>query len=321
MTHTYAASDAKLAVQPIQDNAHLKRAFRLPAARKWLYELAMERTASRLGGVAIASSIMNASGARSAERAEIVELHAAHGGALVFKSCNLAGLEQPENLKNRGVEYFSDIARDLAGRGARVIGSVVGASEDEFVEVARRLDRAGVQIIELNLADDYVTRTAAPFASYERLKALLGRVRGETSAVMAVKMPASLDRAQARPIAELLKSLRIAIAVCFNDLPKDLEVDLASGIAKGPRRVLSQAHAFHLVSDRVLDVVAVGGVSTGREAYIAHLTGACGVQVGSALMKEGVGALGRIDRELDGLLAQQGKRSVADIIGQITFAG
>ena len=36
------------------------------------------------------------------------------------------------------------------------------------------LDRAGASIVELNLADDYVTESVAPFASFERLKSLLG---------------------------------------------------------------------------------------------------------------------------------------------------
>ena len=67
-------------------------------------------------------------------------------------------------------------------------------------------------------------------------------------------------------------------------------------------------------------MIAVGGVSNGREAYVAHLTGAKAVQVGSALIKEGAGALGRIDRELDGLLGENNKRSVAEIVGQAGFA-
>src|SRR5260370_37423989 len=132
---------------------------------------------------------MNASGARSSERGEIYELCAVHGGAIVFKSCNRAGLELPENLKNRGVEYFQSIAGELASRGKKIIGSVVGASEGEFVEVASMLDRAGVSIVELNLADDYVTKSVAPFASFERLKSLIGRVRGETGWRLSGKVP------------------------------------------------------------------------------------------------------------------------------------
>src|SRR5260370_25022044 len=149
----------------------------------------MERTSIRIGGVELASSVMNASGARSAERGEIYELCAVHGGAIVFKSCNRAGLETPENLKNRGVEHFAEIARELTARGKKIIGSVVGASEDEFVEVASMLDRAGAVIVELNLADDYVTKSVAPFASFQPLQSLIGRIRGETGCVLAVKNP------------------------------------------------------------------------------------------------------------------------------------
>src|SRR5438445_411649 len=177
----------------------------------------MERTSIRLGGLDIGSSIMNASGARSAERGEIYELCAVHTGAVVFKSCNIAGLEQPENLKNKGVEYFSTIAKELRAREKVVIASVVGATENEFVTVA-------------------------------------------------------------------------------------------------------QAHTYFRESEALIDIVAVGGINDGRDAYIAHLAGARAMQVGSALMKEGAGALGRIDRELDALLAQHGKRSVAEIVGKLKFA-
>ena len=138
---------------------------------------------------------------------------------------------------------------------------------------------------------------------------------------MAVKLPLALERKDAKATADVLKAAKVAIAVCHNDLPKDLAVDLASGTVEGRRCLLSQAHAFYLASGGVLDVIAVGGVANGREAYIAHLTGAKAVQVGSALIKEGAGALGRIDRELDALLAENSKRSVAEIVGRVSFIG
>jgi dihydroorotate dehydrogenase len=281
----------------------------------------MERTAIRLGGVELGSSIMNASGPHSAERGEIYELSARHQGALVFKSCNIAGLETPENLKNRGVEHFAAIARELVPRHKVIIGSVVGDSEDEIVKVAVTLDRAGVRIVELNLADDYVMNSVRPFGSYDRVKALIGRVRGEIGAALAIKLPARPGAIENRALAEMFKELRVGVAVCANDLPKDLEVDIANSRIKGTERPLSQAHAFWRLSEGIYDVVAVGGINGGRDAYVAHLTGARAVQVGSALIKEGAGALGRIDRELDGILAEHGKRTVAEIVGQARFEG
>ena len=280
----------------------------------------MERTSVRLGGVALNSTVMNASGPHSAEKGEILELSARHNGALVFKSCNLGGLEHPENLKNRGVEHFAAIAREINPSGKVIVGSVVGNTDDEITRVAAILDRAGVQIIELNLADDYVQNSVAAFASLERLKMLLGRVRGEIDAVLAVKVPPRLQ-IEPRAVADAFKLLRIGIAVCANDLPKDLEAGLERGTAQGPSRTLSQVHAFYKESEGLLDIVAVGGINGGRDAYLAHLTGATAVQVGSALIKEGAGALGRIDRELDSLLAAHGAGSVSEIIGRIQFAG
>jgi dihydroorotate dehydrogenase (fumarate) len=281
----------------------------------------MERTTIRLGGIEVNSSVMNASGPRSAERGEIYELSAVHRGAVVFKSCNIAGLEQPENLKNKGAEYFAAIARELRGRHKIVVGSVVGNTEDEIVSVAQTLDRAGANILELNLADDYVMNSVAPFASLERLKSLVGRVRGETSAVLAVKLPTKGLSFSPRAIADLMKSLRVSILVCANDLPRDLDIDLKSGAVQGPDRILSQVNAYFREAESLLDIVAVGGVNTGRDAYIAHLTGAKAVQIGSALIKEGAGALGRIDRELDALLAENGHRSVSEIVGKVLFSG
>lgn len=279
----------------------------------------MERTAVRLGGVELKSSVMNASGPHSAERGELYELGARHQGALVFKSCNIAGLETPENLKNRGVEHFAAIARELAPRDKVLIASVVGNTEDEIVKVAGILDRAGVKIVELNLADDYVMNSVAPFASYQRLKALVGRVRSEIGAALAIKLPPRPGALEAQALAELLKEAGVGIAVCANDLPKDLEIDPSAGRIQGGARPLSQAHTFWRLGDGVYDVVAVGGINSGRDAYVAHLTGAKAVGVGSALIKEGAGALGRIDRELDGMLAENGKRSVNEIIGQAHF--
>src|SRR6266571_1510425 len=99
----------------------------------------MERTSIRLGGIELTSPVMNASGPHSAERGEIYELSARHSGAIVFKSCNLAGLEAPDNLKNRGVEHFAAIARELVPRGKMIVGSVVGNTDEEIIQVAAAL--------------------------------------------------------------------------------------------------------------------------------------------------------------------------------------
>jgi dihydroorotate dehydrogenase len=280
----------------------------------------MERTSIQIGGIELTSPVMNASGPHSAETGEIYELSARHRGAILFKSCNVAGLEAPDNLKNRGVEHFAALARELTGRGKSVFGSVVANNDGELVNVAKILDRAGVKALELNLADDYVQSSVGAFASLDRLKDVIGRVRREVQAVLAVKIPPKLSL-EPRAVVDLFKQSGVAIAVCTNDLVKDFTVDLRSGVTPGAHRSVSQVHAFFEAGGGLLDIVAVGGINGGRDAYIAHLTGAKAVQVGSALIKEGAGALGRIDRELDNLLGENGKSSANEIIGALRFQG
>jgi len=280
----------------------------------------MERTSIRLGGIELASPVMNASGPHSAEKGEIYELSARHAGAVLFKSCNVAGLEAPDNLKNRGVEHFAALARELTERGKTVFGSVVGDNDGELVTVAKILESAGVKALELNLADEYVQNSVGAFASLDRLQDVIGRVRREVQAVLAVKVPPKL-LLEPRAVADLFNRLGVAIAVCANDLAKDVTIDLRTGMVPGVPRTVSQVHAFFQAGGGQLDVVAVGGINGGRDAYTAHLSGAKAVQVGSALITEGAGALGRIDRELDTLLGENGKSSVNEIIGALRFQG
>jgi dihydroorotate dehydrogenase (fumarate) len=53
-----------------------------------------------------------------------------------------------------------------------------------------------------------------------------------------------------------------------------------------------------------MDIIAVGGVSTGRDAQAALGCGARAVQIGSALMKEGPGVFARLHSELLAARAQ-----------------
>src|SRR5450631_1768363 len=109
------------ALHQLNELAH-RPARHLPASCRRCRKSRMERTSIRLGGVALNSTVMNASGPHSAEKGEILELSASHSGAIVFKSCNIAGLESPDNLKNRGVEHFAAIARELNTGSKSIIG-------------------------------------------------------------------------------------------------------------------------------------------------------------------------------------------------------
>lgn len=74
------------------------------------------------------------------------------------------------------------------------------------------------------------------------------------------------------------------------------------------------AEMFRLTGGR-LALVGVGGVASGADAYAKIRAGAALVQLYTALVYEGPGLVGRIKRELAGLLRRDGFASLTDAVG------
>ncbi|MEL7256384.1 MAG: quinone-dependent dihydroorotate dehydrogenase [Pseudomonadota bacterium] len=70
------------------------------------------------------------------------------------------------------------------------------------------------------------------------------------------------------------------------------------------------------LTDGKMPLVGVGGISSGQDAFEKILAGASAVQLYSALVYDGLGLVGRIARDLDQLLEDQGYASVAGAVGK-----
>ena len=129
---------------------------------------------------------------------------------------------------------------------------------------ARRLDRTGAKIIELNLADDFVANSVG--RSVDRCFAGVAEA-GARGGRRARSVPPSVPRDQVQRL-PLFKETGVAIAVCQRPA-KGLEFDLAKATVKGPG-VLSQTLPPH---GRRRAWRGRGGRRRHRaEAYLAHLT-------------------------------------------------
>lgn len=73
-------------------------------------------------------------------------------------------------------------------------------------------------------------------------------------------------------------------------------------------------HVYRQTGGRV-PLVGVGGIGSGADAYAKIRAGASVLQLYTALIFEGPGLIGRICRDLSGLLARDGFASVADAVG------
>jgi dihydroorotate dehydrogenase (fumarate) len=241
-----------------------------------------------IAGIHFPFCIMNASGALSTTREELLALAESQSGAIVTKSITAAPFLDPGarcGLENPGYTYYVELLPELTQSGKPVIASVAGMTADEYVTVARALAQAGASVIELNLSDPHVQEHVAPFTSAERLWTLLLAVRKEVSVPLAVKLPSAVPLSYPETAA-ILSEVGVEVVVCHNNPAQD------------GGSLMSQVTELHTASGGKLDIISVGGVSDGEDAYAALQGGARAIQIGSALVREGPSVFARLYREM-----------------------
>jgi dihydroorotate dehydrogenase (fumarate) len=231
-----------------------------------------------LAGIPFPSCLMNASGAWSGTHEELRELEASATGAVVIKTTTTqARVEEVQGcgIENPGQPYYLAVLAELKATGKPVIGSVAGFTTAEYVELAQAYAEAGVQIVELNLSDPIVPCNRSGACDLAAVDEVVKAVRTAVRAPLAVKLPGLPEAAMGQAV-DLLRRHRIEVFVCNTP----------------------QLAAFAPAIGGALDLIAVGGVSNGKDAQGALSRGAKAVQIGSALMKEGPEVFARIQQEL-----------------------
>ena len=230
---------------------------------------------------------MNAAGALSTSKEELLALAHSESGAVVTKSITTAPFEDPGarcGLENPGyasyVEWMPQILKVLRA-GKPVIASVAGFSVEEYIEVAQALAAAGASLIEINLNDPHVHTHLNPFRSAGFLSETVATIRQAVSAPLAVKLPPTL--LPLTNVAAALLEAAIPAVICHN------------ASATGG---LSQAQTILHASSGKLDVIGVGSVSSTAEALAVLHSGIKAIQIGSAVVKEGVDVFDRLKQEM-----------------------
>lgn len=238
-----------------------------------------------IAGVRLPFCLMNAAGARSTSREELVALAHSDAGAVVTKSITPESFLDPGatcGIENPGVVYYVTLLPDLRRIGKPVITSVAGLTIEEFVHTAQTLANAGANLIEVNLNDPQVHTHLAPFASAEHLYRIVSTMRQAVAVPLVVKLPSQVSLPLFTVTAVLLDT-GIPAMVCHN-----------TSVNGEP----SQAQVVLHASRGKLDVIGVGGVATGAEALSVLRNGVTAIQIASAVMREGVSAFTRLKREL-----------------------
>ncbi|MCF6232707.1 MAG: dihydroorotate dehydrogenase (quinone), partial [Rhodobacteraceae bacterium] len=212
-----------------------------------------------------------------------------------------------------------------------VIGLNLGAnkdSDDRAGDFARVLAHCGADL-------DFATvNVSSP--NTERLRDLQGKaaLRALLQGVIAVrdglvrpipvflKIAPDLGIDALADIAEVAREVRIDAIIATNTTLDrgGLASPLArekGGLSGAPlfdksTRVLAQ---MFRMTDGEIPLIGVGGIASGEQAYSKIRAGASAVQLYTALVFSGLSLVGKIARDLDGLLERDGFACVSDAVG------
>ncbi|MCH2135534.1 MAG: dihydroorotate dehydrogenase [Phycisphaerales bacterium] len=276
------------------------------------------------------------------ELGEVLALH--HLGAVTTKSITRearsgnapmrvaelpTGMLNAVGLANPGIAGFlSDHRPRLEHLDCPVIGSVAGASIDDYVFVAEALASSGLAAIECNVScpntgDGRLFSEDAP-----ALKSLVQAVRSATGKIpLLVKLPLDFQPRSEAAIAaieggaDVLTLTNTVPGMAIDPATRRPRLGKGAGGVSGPGihpmvvRMVRDVHA-NIAADASVPIIGLGGVMNWGDAAELILAGASAVGVGTALFADPRRVV-KINKGLDRWVRDQGVESVSDLVGAL----
>jgi len=231
-----------------------------------------------------------------------------------------AGMLNAIGLQNEGVDDFIENRLPfLKKRGCTVIASIAGRTNDEYAELAKRLDKTGVDAIEVNISCPNINsrKQHRLFAQDARDTASVVRAVKQNTGKPVIakltpnvadigKIAKSAQRAGADAVALINTLLGMAVDV-NTKMPK--LGNITGGLSGPAIKPVALRMVWEVYKSVKIPIIGIGGIMNGTDAVEFLLCGATAVHVGTANFINPKSAL----VVLGGLKAYMKKNSVKSV--------
>ena len=236
-----------------------------------------------------------------------------------------AGMLNSVGLQNPGVDVFiNKYLPELKKNGNVIIANIAGATIDDYIATAEKLDATDVDMIELNISCPNVKQGGATWGTTcQGAAAVTKAVRKATKKPVMVKLTPNVTN-----ITEIAKAVEAEGADCLSLINTllGMRIDIRTkrpilhnnvGGFSGPaifpvavRMVWQGANAVNI------DVVGMGGITTAEDAVEMMMAGAKAVQMGTAIFTDPYSPLKVIDG-LEKYMIENNLDSLSEICGVV----
>lgn len=236
-----------------------------------------------------------------------------------------SGMLNSVGLQNPGIDKFINFELpNLMTKDTVIIANIAGSTIEECVEIAEKLDKTDVHMIELNISCPNVKQGGAAFGvSCDGAAGITKRVRQATKKPLIVKLSPNVTS-----ITDIAKAVEAegadAVSLINTLLGMRIDINTRRPILKNNMGGMSGPAVFPIAVRMVwqtanavdIPVIGMGGISTGKDAIEMMMAGASAVQVGAAIFTNPYAPVDIIEGMND-FLDSKGIASINDIVGTV----
>lgn len=232
-------------------------------------------------------------------------------------------------LSNPGIEEgIQEIKKFKQICDAPLIGSVFAGTVKEFGEVAKRISKSPIDILEIdiscpNVGDEF----GSPFAyNVEAATAITKAVKKSTKGSgipISMKLSpnawniAQIAAACEKAGADAITAVNTASGMAIDSTFQTPFLSNTSGGVSGPAlKPIALKAVWDVYNDVRIPIIATGGVTSGEDAIEMMLAGGTLVGVGSAVFWRGPEVFGTIVKEMQQYMKKNSVKTLSSLIGK-----
>ncbi len=231
------------------------------------------------------------------------------------------GLINAVGLSNPGIRNISGEIKIAKESNKPVIGSIFGATPDEFLSLAASMQDFGVDAVELNLSCPHVKGVGTEVGSdpslvKEIVKTLKGSLRIPVFSKLSPNVNSVLEIANAAIDSDGLVLINTVKGMAIDVYARRPVLSNGFGGLSGPAiRPVGIRYVYEVKKELDPLIIGVGGIENGIHAIEYFMAGASAVQIGTALMKYGCQIFSNISREIGEFMKAEGFQELDQMVG------
>ncbi|MBN1280538.1 MAG: dihydroorotate dehydrogenase [Candidatus Thermoplasmatota archaeon] len=291
-----------------------------------------------IGSLRIKNPTMLASGIMDEDAGSMHRMIRSGAGAIVTKSIGLHaregypnptvleleyGLLNAMGLPNPGIDAYEDELQLLKKSRVPIIGSIYGATPDEFARLADTMQHCGAAAVELNVSCPHAKHYGMEVGcDTQLLYKIVTAVTEQVTIPVFVKISPNVTNIV--EIASAAEQGNADAIVAINTV-KAMKIDLETrqpilanktgGYSGRAIKPIGVRCIYDLAQHIKLPLIGVGGITTGQDAVEYFMAGASAVQLGSAVYYRGPDVFRAVCTELKDWMSAHGYTNVSQLVG------